>query len=279
MSEIQRYYLPTGHLVQCTATRIDHDDVVFYPDHVADKAAALAAQAEEHKAKVVANNLSWQEAVDLTNRIHERDRLAAAAELAAQAEEHKADIGVRESFYLNALALRRELTPEPVLFHYEHPSLIVSIDGTEFTSEPCMIHRDYAPAMDRLCTIAHGCGVQLFVTHSVRRLDQVLEDTVVEQALRSNHHAGSAVDLNVVCDGEWFNSKRLDATAIQDLAEADPVRRFIEDVRADPDLRWGGGFQMSPTDPVHFDDNLVLRDPDEWQRRVTAIREESASVL
>ena len=248
MDDIQRYYLPTGHLVQCTATRIDHDDVVFYPDHVADKAAALAAQAEEHKAELAERLLSAEIAYSDTLE------------------------QVTATHVESLAALRRKLGPEPVLFHYEHPSLIVSIDGKEFTGEPCMIHRDFKPSMDRIVTAAHNADVQLFVTHSVRRLDQVLEDTVVEQALRSNHHAGSGVDLNVVCDGEWFNSEKLRWGNVSGHENGHSVRRFLSAVRLDDTLRWGGNF--SKPDPVHFDDNLVLRDPDEWQRRVTAIREE-----
>ena len=135
--------------------------------------------------------------------------------------------------------------------------------STCLIGEPCMIHRDAKPMMDRLCYIAFNCKVKLYITHSMRRLNQKLFDTVVKQAERSNHHAGSAVDLNPVYEGVWYTSELMEN--MESLPE--PVKRFLDKVVYAPELRWGGQFGVNK-DRVHFDDDLVRRDPDEWARRV-----------
>ena len=145
---------------------------------------------------------------------------------------------------------------EPALVHFEHPRLI---------GEPCMIHRDYRPTMEKLAQHANDCGVSLWVTSPYRRLHQDIEGAIVKAARRSNHYAGSAVDLNVMCRKNLFNSREL----LEAFDSGEPehyVRSFLDNVHDDPGLRWGGTFNTP--DPVHFDDDLVSRDPDEWAKRV-----------
>ena len=187
--------------------------------------------------------------------------------LEAKDEEHTQAVGEVQAYWLGKFSTLQEKhaaeiaalrgTTELALFHYRSGRLL---------GEPCMIHRSFASSMDRLCMIALDCDVQLYITHSIRRLDQVLQDTVVEQALRSNHHAGSAVDFNPVYEGVWYTSDKMKDW----VSLPTPVKQFLTNVMDDDTLRWGGGF--STPDPVHFDDNLVRRDPEEWQRRVAELR-------
>lgn len=222
---------------------------VPYEDCLAHVAAELDKQAEEH-------GIALKE-------IHRLETLLTAA--CREREEvlirHNAELAELRG---ELLSLNREIAEEhgePALAHFTHPSLI---------GEPCMIHRDYAPTMIQLCTHAHDCDVKLWVTHSMRRLDQDMLDLAVKKAKRSNHLAGSAVDLNPVYQDVWYTSEMMEDLA--DLPE--PVCQFLNDACMDPVLRWGGAFNVNK-DRVHFDDNLVLRDPDEWARRVRQLQEKS----
>jgi len=44
----------------------------------------------------------------------------------------------------------------------------------------------------------------------------------------------------------------------------DAVKNFIDDIRNDTLMRWGGDFETE--DPVHVDDGQNIRDPDQWER-------------
>ena len=233
MDEIWRYEIGSAVGTKDRKSRVG--PWVRYPDHLADKTAALEAQAEEQEEEFKALLQNEQKESDFR---------------------HECVINALKSQHAKELAEARGVG-EPALIHFEHPNLI---------GEPCMIHRDYKPRMYRLCGIAAKCDVKLWVTHSMRKLNQKLVGAIVEQAERSNHHAGSAVDLNVVYRGEWFNSEKMRWRNIVGQPSGHNVWKFILAVRNDPGLRWGGTFNTP--DPVHFDDNLVLRDPEEWSRRV-----------
>lgn len=250
--EILRYYSPNT-MIPAT----DGGNIVFYSDHLADKKAALEAQAEGHNSLLQREQDLRGRVVDAARRQHDKEIEALLREH-AESDRLIATLVDRQAAEL--AALRGE--GEPALVQFEHPNLI---------GEPCMIHRDYRPTMERLCDIAHSCDADLWVTHSMRRLNQKLVGAIVEQAERSNHHAGSACDLNVVCDRARYTSRDLIPSKLEKLAPGHPVAGFIEAVRTDNVLRWGGSF-VTP-DCVHFDDNLVLRDPAEWQRRVEELRD------
>lgn len=264
MSEIQRYHWTSNGMKDGCAPTLDVEKWVL--------AAALEAQAEEHKAELQSEKSRialMQE--KYWSAVCMRSDAKHTAELAAKDEGHAyalKDIHQLETLLAAACKQREEVLiqhvaelavlREPALAHFTHPSLF---------GEPCMIHRDYAPTMIQLCTIAHDCEVKLWVTHSMRRLSQKLFDKVVEEAERSNHHAGSAVDLNPVYQGVWYTSEMM-----EDLTDPpEPVVQFLNDVRMDPILRWGGAFNVDK-DRVHFDDSLVLRNSEEWARRVTDLQ-------
>jgi len=270
---------------------------VKYDAHLADKKAALEAQAEENRGKLAHEEEQWANALNLARLKHTAklatknaehdasDRLLASlldekdAELAAKDEElnnlnaclrtaiSQRDVWQRlhSEDLAQLAALRGER--EPALMHYKNARLI---------GEPCMIHRDFQRPLYRLCNIANSCGVDLWVTHSMRPLGQKLVDAIVEQAARSNHHAGSAVDLNPVYESVWYTSKMMEDLGGENFHRLPvPVRSFLNAVIADPDLRWGGSFGINK-DRVHFDSDLARCDPAEWQRRTTQLAEEMA---
>jgi hypothetical protein len=307
MVEIQRYWSHRGVTACCPDAPVTSEDLVLYHKHLADKKAALEAQAEEHGVVqkclegAIAQRDDWQRrfgevkaTLDAKPGEFQREYMALRARLKSQHTKELAEVLVRVDYLRDersrlggcfhyrahnetndAFAERiatcarcgsKELAEvraqgEPALIQFEHPNLI---------GEPCMIHRDFMPAMQMLGAIAEDCDVQLHITHSMRRLNQKLVGAIVEAAERSNHHGGSAVDLNVVCDGAYYTSKDLAISKVLKLVLGHPVKRFILAAKDGPNcIRWGGSW----SDPVHFDDNLVLRDPDEWARRVKELQD------
>ncbi len=219
-------------------------------------AAALEAQAEEHKKDLSRIALQqeeyWSNACARIRREH-------AADLAEkQADRVKEINSLKAKHTAELAALRGE--GEPALIQFENLCLI---------GEPCMIHRDYRPAMERLVNIAYDCQVKIWVTHSFRPLNAKLVDKIVEEAERSNHHAGSGIDMNPVYQDVWYTNEMMKDFVSLPL----PIRNFLNAVTHSPDLRWGGTFGVNK-DRVHIDSNLVLRDPAEWQRRVEQLRGE-----
>lgn len=253
MDEIQRYHWTSSGMQRNASPHLDKMPGVEFV-RGSSLAAALEAQAEEHSEAIREQDKGWGESFREEQELHKRN-------LEAQTEEHRVELAKWDvemgKLEADLAALRGK--GEPALIRFEHPHLI---------GEPCMIHRDYRPAMDRLCNIAGRCDVEIFVTHSMRRLNQKLFDTVVKEAERSNHHAGSAIDMNPVYQGVWYTSELMAGTSMPP-----PVVRFLNAVVDDPDLRWGGDFGVNK-DRVHIDDNLVRRDPAEWRRRVEQLRGE-----
>lgn len=264
--EIQRYNVCDRQLTPTTSGIL-----TLYDDAVAHEAAALEAQAEEHakeRQKALSKIALQQE--EYWSGECARIRSEHAAEMEAMRNKHAQIVTAMQFEHAADLkALRRELAPrDPVLFTYKQPG---PHDALAKSSEKVTIHSDFELSFLRICEIAEECGVQLHITHSVRRLNQKLQDKVVEEAERSNHHAGSAIDANPVYEGVWYTNAMMgDWDGLPD-----PVAYFLSAVADDPDLRWGGAFDVNK-DCVHIDDDLARRDPDEWLRRVEAIREENA---
>ena len=82
---------------------------------------------------------------------------------------------------------------------------------------------------------------------------------MLQQTIDMNLYLGSPTN--------WFNSQKLKRGNLPSLPAA--VRTFIEMIRDDDLLRWGGDFIRE--DPVHVDDNLYRRAPDLWMRKFEAL--------
>ena len=142
-------------------------------------------------------------------------------------------------------------------------------ENTKFVGDPIRVDADFVPALDRINGFASQCGVEIWVTSSFRRPKQRIRATVVPAAKRSNHLVGHAIDMNVRCREGFFNSRTLKKAEHSHLPQR--VREFLELVQGDPSLRWGGDFR--PEDPVHIDDGLNRRDPDQWQQKFATLKE------
>ncbi|MDG5816591.1 RHS repeat-associated core domain-containing protein, partial [Chitinispirillales bacterium ANBcel5] len=90
---------------------------------------------------------------------------------------------------------------------------------------------------------------------------------IVPPATNSNHHAGHAIDMNILYNKKLYRAVDLNPNNIKRLPQS--VQNFINDIRNDSKLRWGGDF--SPTDPVHIDDGLNISNPEVFRQRVIAV--------
>jgi hypothetical protein len=147
----------------------------------------------------------------------------------------------------------------------KNTSALTTYKGTHIVGKPALVDVQFVGAMDKINAYASKREVKLHITSSFRRPGQKLKRAVVTPAKRSNHFAGHAIDMNVVCKGTTYNSEALKIKNHDRLPEA--VRGFIQDIRDDGSLRWGGDF--GEEDPVHIDDHLN-RDEQAWIARFNA---------
>lgn len=193
---------------------------------------------------------------------------------------HKVRIGGRVG-YVPAEVIRprdseiseiSNLTPASTLespFSEISPINIQVYSGSSIKSEkPIECDLDFHQALSRIDDYAADAGVFVYVTQSLRHKDRQPVGTVVPPAKRSNHLVGHAIDMNLYVGNRsnWFNSRKLKRRNLPSLPSA--VRNFIEMIRGDDILRWGGDFIRE--DPVHIDDNLYGRAPDIWMKKFEA---------
>ena len=134
-------------------------------------------------------------------------------------------------------------------------------EGTEIR-----VDQEFVPAMKRVEGFAEQRGVKVYVTQSLRDPKKKVGGAVVKPAVMSNHLVGHGIDFNLIGpDGAWYNSGALGR--IDKLPDA--VRGFIQDIRDDPGLRWGGDF--GTPDVIHFDDMLNKLQPTQWWAKFRAL--------
>lgn len=131
----------------------------------------------------------------------------------------------------------------------------VTFAHDRFVGEIARVDRDFVPALNRLCGYAEDSDLKVWVTSSTRSLNRQVAGAIVPPASNSCHHVGHAIDMNLLLQGQLYNSKKLRRGNLPNLPA--PVREFIDAIRGDDDLRWGGDFNVE--DPVHIDDNLFRR--------------------
>ncbi len=135
-------------------------------------------------------------------------------------------------------------------FSPEFKSVIFS--DPHFIGDTLTADQDFVPGLKRLATYADQCHLKIWVTSSLRALNNQVRGAIVKPATNSCHHIGHAIDMNLFHDGTLYNSKKLVKENHINLPE--DVRQFFKLVRADDKLRWGGDF--GTPDPVHIDDNF-----------------------
>lgn len=129
---------------------------------------------------------------------------------------------------------------------------LVSFSHPCFIGETAKVDVDFVPALERVAQYAQQHGLKVWVTSSIRNLNNQIAGAIVKPASKSCHHIGHAIDMNLQLDGRLYNSRKLRRDNLGNLPE--PIQAFIEAIRADDNLRWGGDFNNQ--DPVHIDDNF-----------------------
>lgn len=129
---------------------------------------------------------------------------------------------------------------------------LVKFSGRNFIGKPAMVDNDFIRSLNRIDDYAETCLLKVWITSSTRNLNEQVRGAIVPPASKSCHHIGHAIDMNIQHEGKLFNSKKLKKSNLKKLPER--VFRFIQLIRGDDELRWGGDFNKE--DPVHIDDNL-----------------------
>ncbi len=143
---------------------------------------------------------------------------------------------------------------------------IARFTQSRFEGKPVFADKDFWPCLDRLNTFAEQCDVFIHVTSSAREPGRTVRGAIVKPASRSNHMIGHAIDMNVRSSSGFFNSKKLKKSRLLDLPHE--VRQFIQRVRDDEEMRWGGDF--SKEDTVHIDDGFNHRHPELWDMKLAS---------
>ena len=133
---------------------------------------------------------------------------------------------------------------------------LVTYSNDRFIGEKIRVDRDFTRELDKLAGFAKQQNIKIWVTSSIRQLNNQIQGAIVKPAGNSCHHIGHAIDMNIFHQGTLYNSKKLRKANHNRLPQ--PVLAFIQAVRDDPILRWGGDFRQE--DPVHIDDNLYNDD-------------------
>ena len=130
-----------------------------------------------------------------------------------------------------------------------------------YRGQQVLIHNSFLPIIEQIDAYAIKENVKIIITQSFRPSGKVLTDTIVPPARMSNHLAGHAVDFNVKLRWRTYDSKVLKKDHLAKLPS--PVQRFIDSVRKDKTIRWGGDFENE--DPIHLDDELNRKNRKLWK--------------
>ena len=149
--------------------------------------------------------------------------------------------------------------------HYstDNFKVLVEFNGSNtkgFRGRQILIHREFEKHMQQIDLYAQNNHLELIITSSYRLEDQALGGAIVEPAKRSNHHAGFAIDFNIISNGRYYNSAQLKKSNLKNLPNN--VQQFIRDIRNCAELRWGGDF--AEEDAVHIDSAINLTSKNEW---------------
>jgi hypothetical protein len=142
---------------------------------------------------------------------------------------------------------------ETANFSMEFRPVIFTNDA--LVGETVKVDQDFVPDLQRVSAYAAECNLKIWVTSSLRSLDNQIKGAIVKPATNSCHHIGHAIDMNILHKDELYNSKLLRKANHNRLP--DEVVRFFDAIRSDAVLRWGGDF--SRQDPVHIDNNFFNR--------------------
>lgn len=146
---------------------------------------------------------------------------------------------------------------------------LVDYTNANFTNRKVRADTEFTDSLDAIAKHAEDAKVKVFITDSFRAsaADVDLSKAVVDPAQNSNHFAGHAIDMNL----QYGNGEFCNSTCLKGAEDKwpEPVKTFIDAIRSDSGLDWGGDFKNK--DVVHIDDGLN-ENMDAWKARVAAVR-------
>lgn len=148
------------------------------------------------------------------------------------------------------------------------PCALTVYSGSNFTGKAVVADVEFVATLDSINKHAADNDVNLLITDSFRPHGKKVTGAIVTPATRSNHLAGHAIDMNVMYGPG--KKKLCNSGCLGGSHPPAPVKAFIDAIKADGGLRWGGDF--ADTDPVHIDDGLNADDA-AWRARFTATQQ------
>jgi hypothetical protein len=112
-----------------------------------------------------------------------------------------------------------------------------------------LVHKDFIPRLIEIDNYAKNNNLVLTINQSYRFNGKTISRSVVKPAKFSNHHAGFAIDFNVEDDNRKYFSNDLKRSNLSKVPIG--VQNFINEIRKNENLRWGGDFNRE--DPIHID--------------------------
>ena len=144
--------------------------------------------------------------------------------------------------------------------------LLTVFTDTHFIGKKVVANKNFLPALRRINQYAQESKVKVYVTSSFRPTSHV-NGAIVEPATFSNHLIGHAIDMNLVYGPE---ATFLNSQALSQKTLPPPAAAFIQAIRQDHELRWGGDFKVR--DVVHIDDNAYRRNKERWLAAYSTIQ-------
>lgn len=112
-----------------------------------------------------------------------------------------------------------------------------------------LVNKAFLPYLSRVELYAKEQDILILVNQGYRYEGHEVGRSIVTPARYSNHLAGFAIDFNIKLQGKKYFAASLKKNNLKNLPVK--IRNFIDRIRKDKDLRWGGDFQTS--DPIHID--------------------------
>lgn len=134
----------------------------------------------------------------------------------------------------------------------------INIKG--YRGNQILIHKEFKKYLEQVDQYAISNNIEIYVHHGYRSQEKILKNTIVKPVEFSNHIVGFAIDFNIKCNGNQFSSKDLKKNNFDKLP--DNIKNFINDIRKNKNLRWGGDFRNE--DPIHVDNPLNIKDRSAW---------------
>lgn len=126
---------------------------------------------------------------------------------------------------------------------------------------PGYVHTGFKGAIININRYAWQCRVKVVLTSSFRKDNgKKLVGATYTPSKRSNHFVGHAIDMNLKYGNRLCNSVCLRNKKNHSVG----VKCFIQKIKGDAGLRWGGDF--SNPDPVHIDDEINIKKSAEYRR-------------